>query len=209
MNILVFGASGKTGHELVRQGLLQGHYVTAFVRDPAKLTVKNDRLKVIRGDVKDLVAVSSAMKDQDAVLSALGVSKPLKSDPVVIEGIRNIIAVMEQTNVKRFIYLSFMAVGEGRKDGGFLMKNIIARIVRHEIADHAEKEKLIKATQLDWTIVHAPKLTNGSKKGIYRTGEAIKPRTFLPTLSRADLADFMLKQLTERTFLFKPVRVMY
>jgi len=209
MNILVFGASGKTGHELVRQGLLQGHYVTAFVRNPGKLTVKNDRLRVVQGDVKDLAAVSSAMKDQDAVLSALGVSKPLKSDPLVIEGIRNIIAAMGQMNVKRFIYLSFMAVGEGRKDGGFLMKNIIARIVRHEITDHAEKEQLIKASQSEWTIVHAPKLTNGSKKGIYRTGEIIKPKTFLPTLSRADVADFMLKQLTDRTFLCKTVRVMY
>jgi putative NADH-flavin reductase len=209
MNILVFGASGKTGHELVKQGLSEGHYVTAFVRKPEKLTVKNDRLRVVQGDVKDPAAVASAMKDQDAILSALGVSKPLKSDPVVIEGIKNIIAAMEQLHIKRFIYLSFMAVGEGRKDGGFLMKNIIARIVRHEIADHAEKEQLIKATQLDWTIVHAPKLTNGSKKGIYRTGETIKPKFFLPTLSRADVADFMLKQLTDRTFLFKTVRVMY
>src|SRR5690349_2998072 len=118
MNILVFGASGKTGHELVQQGLLQGHSVTAFVRDPAKLTVKNDRLKVVKGDVKDPAAVASAMKNQDAVLSALGVSKPLKSDPVVIEGIRNIIRAMQQMNVKRFIYLSFMAVGEGRKNTG-------------------------------------------------------------------------------------------
>jgi nucleoside-diphosphate-sugar epimerase len=101
----------------------------------------------------------------------LGVSKPLQSDPVVIEGIRNIIAAMEQTNVKRFIYLSFMAVGEGRKDGGFLVKNIIARIVRHEIADHFQKEQLIKASQLEWTIVHAPKLTNGAKKDIYRPGK--------------------------------------
>ena len=116
---------------------------------------------------------------------------------------------MEQTNVKRFIYLSFMAVGEGRKDGGFLVKNIIARIVRHEIADHFQKEQLIKASQLEWTIVHAPKLTNGAKKDIYRTGETIKPKTFLPTLSRADLAGFMLKQLTDKTFLLKTVRVMY
>lgn len=208
MNILVFGASGKTGHEIVQQGLHQGHYVTAFVRNPAKLTITNDRLKVVQGNVKDPAAVAAAVKNQDAVLSALGVSKPLKSDPVVIEGIRNIIAAMEQMNVKRFIYLSFMAVGEGRKDTGFLMKNVIARIVRHEIADHAEKERLVKATQLDWTIVHAPKLTNGSKKGIYRTGENIKPKAFLPTLSRADVADFMLKQLTDRTFLFKTVRVM-
>ena len=209
MHILVFGASGKTGHELVRQGLVQGHHVTAFVRNPEKLTVKNDKLRVVQGDVKDLAAVTSAIRDQDAVLSALGVSKPLKSDPVVIEGIRNIITALEHMNVKRFIYLSFMAVGEGRKDGGFLMKNIIARIVRHEIADHAEKEQLIKASQSEWTIVHAPKLTNGSKKGAYRTGETIKPKAFLPTLSRADLADFMLKQLTDRTFLFKTVRVMY
>lgn len=87
MNLLVFGASGSAGHELVRQSLEQGHVVTAFVRNPAKLTVKHQNLKAFQGDVKDIVPVERAVTGQGAVLCALGVSRPLKRDPVVVEGI--------------------------------------------------------------------------------------------------------------------------
>lgn len=209
MNILIFGASGNTGRELVRQALSEGHNVTAFVRTTGKLTVTHDRLKIIQGNVKDYSSVENAIKNQEAILSALGVSKPLNNDPVVIEGIKNIIKAMEQVNVKRFIYLSFLAVGDGRNDAGFIIKNIISRVVRNEIADHEAKEHLINSSTLEFTIVRPPKLTNGSKKGHYRSGENIKAESIFPVMSRADVADFMLKQLTDKTFLRKAVRIMY
>ena len=210
MNILIFGASGKTGLELVRQGLLQEQQITAFVRNPEKISpIKLDRLKIVQGDVKDFNSVAAAVKNQDVVISALGVSQPLKNDPVVIEGIRNIIKAMQEMKVNRLIYLSFIAVGEGRKNAGFLIKNIVSRIVRHEIADHKEKERLIRSSQLEWTIIHPPKLTNNPGKNNYRTGENIKANKFLPTLSRVDLADFMLKQVTDKTYIHKTPRILY
>lgn len=209
MNILIFGASGHTGQELVAQALSDSHNVTAFVRTPGKLTITHERLKVIEGNVKDYNTVENAIKNQEAVLSTLGVSKQLKNDPIVIEGIKNIIKAMEQVNVRRFIYLSFLAVGDGRKDAGFVIKNIISRIVHNEITDHEEKERLINSSSLEFTIVRPPKLTNGLKKGLYRSGEIIKAKSILPTMSRSDVADFMLKQLTDKTFLRKAVRIMY
>jgi putative NADH-flavin reductase len=209
MNTLIFGASGQTGQVLVAQALSEGHNVTAFVRTPGKLTVTHERLKLIHGDVKDYIAVENALRNQNAVLSALGVSVKLKKDPVVVEGIKNIIQAMERLNVKRLIYLSFLAVGQGRKDAGVVIKNIVSRIVRNEIEDHAEKEHLITTSNLDWTIVSPPKLTNDKKKGAYRSGETIKPKSILPTMSRADVADFMIKQITDYTYLRKKARVMY
>ncbi len=210
MNILIFGASGKTGLELVRQGLLQEHQVTAFVRNPDKLSIMHlDRLKIIQGDVKDFDSVSAAIKNQDVVISALGASQPLKNDPVLIEGVRNIITAMQEINVKRLIYLSFIGVGAGRKDAGFLIKNIISRILRKQIEDHAEKERMIQNNQLEWTIIHPPKLTNDPGKNNYRTGENIKANQFLPTLSRVDLADFMLKQAKDKNFIHKTARILY
>ena len=209
MHILIFGASGAAGHELVRQGLNQGHAVTAFVRDPAKLVLREGNLSVVQGDVKDYSTIERVLGGHDAVLSALGVSAPLKKDPIVIEGIGNIIRAMERSVVKRLVYLSFLAVGEGRKDSGFLMKHLISRIVHNELEDHKEKEKLITSSQLEWTIVRAPKLTNGSARGVYRTGEDIKVQSLLPTMSRADVADFMLRQLTDRTYLHKTPRILY
>ncbi|MBI1803521.1 MAG: SDR family oxidoreductase [Ignavibacteriae bacterium] len=209
MNILIFGASGATGHELVKQSLAKGHAVTAFVRNPEKLAIKHQSLKSVQGDVKDYPSVEAAVKGQDAVLSALGVSRPLKSDPVVIDGVRNIVKAMEQNNVRRLIYLSFIGVTESRKDAGFMLKHIISRIVRNEIADHEEKEKLVRASALEWTIVRPPKLTNGNAVGVYRSGEEIKAHSLLPTMSRADVADFMLRQLTEKAFIHKSPRIMY
>lgn len=84
MNLLLFGASGATGHEIVKQAMAQGHHVTAFVRDPVKLTIKHEWLKLVQGNVKDFSSVDAAVKGHDVVLSALGVSQPLKSDPELL-----------------------------------------------------------------------------------------------------------------------------
>ncbi|MBK8504785.1 MAG: SDR family oxidoreductase [Saprospiraceae bacterium] len=203
-----FGASGKTGKELVRQALSVGHTVTAFVRTPEQLNETHEKLTIIQGNVVDYAVVENVIKNQDAVLSVLGVSKPLKKDPVVVEGIRNIIKAMEKENVKRFIYLSLLGVGGG-SDADFMTKNIISRIVGNEIADHEEKESLINSSLLSFTIVRPPKLNNGLKKGLCRSGEAIKATSILPTMSRADVAYFLLKQLSTKTFLRKTVRIMY
>ncbi|MBI1805570.1 MAG: SDR family oxidoreductase [Ignavibacteria bacterium] len=209
MNILIFGASGATGNELVRQSLREGHTVTAFVRHPAKLSIRHNNLKLVQGDVKDYSSVELVVKGQNAVLSTLGVSTPLKRDAIVVDGIRNIIHAMEQSGVKRFIYLSFLGVKESRKDSGFLINHVISRIVRNEIMDHEEKEHLIASSRLDWIIVRPPKLTNGPQTGVYRSGEEIKAGSLLPTMSRADVAEFMLRQLASEEFVRKAVRVMH
>ena len=209
MKILIFGASGATGHELVKKALEQNHYVTAFVRDLSKLPLTHNNLKFVHGDVKDYAAVREGIKDQDAVLSVLGASTPFKKDPILIKGVKNIIRSMQELNVKRFIYLSFIGVSESRKDAGFVINHILAPLLHAAVADHEEKENLIKASNLEWTIVRPPKLTNGSPKGTYRSGEDIKPKSLVPTLSRADLADFLLNQLTDKTFFGKAPRIMY
>lgn len=209
MNILVFGASGNTGKDLVKKALAEGYLVTAFLRSTAKMKFSNEHLKIVQGNVKDYALVEQAMDNQDAVISVLGVSKPLKKDPIVIEGIKNIIKAMEVKNIKRLVYLSFIGVSESRKDSGFMIKHIISRIVHNEIEDHEEKESLIKTSNLEWTIVRPPKLKNGLQKGTYRYGEDIKTSSFFPIMTRSDVADFILKQLSDNTFLRKVARVMY
>ena len=104
MNLLIFGASGKTGHELVRQSLDQGHKVTAFVRHPSKLSITHDQLTIIQGDVIHYPMVDQAVKGHDIVLSALGASNPFKLDQVVINGFGNIIRAMELHDKQRLIY---------------------------------------------------------------------------------------------------------
>jgi putative NADH-flavin reductase len=209
MNILIFGASGATGHNLVTQALKQGHFVTAFVRDPSKLQLKHANIRIFKGNVGDYHRVDDAMKNQDAVISALGASSPLKHDLTLIKGIQNSVTAMMRQNVKRFIYQSFLGVKENRSELGFLINSFIPFILKNVISDHEAKEDIIFKSTLDWTIVRCSMLTNGSFTGRYRDGEDLRSSSLLPTISRADVADFMLKQITEKKYLHKKPRIMY
>jgi putative NADH-flavin reductase len=209
MRLLVFGASGKVGQELVRQALVREHSVTAFVRTPGKLKTTHPLLRVIEGDVADDDAVAAAVPGHDAVVSALGVGKPLQHDPDVVSGVQRIIRVMEANGVRRFVYLSFVGVRESRHSVGFILRHIAPIPLRHEIADHEEKEAIIRASTLDWTIVRPPTLTNGARTGTYRDGEQIASWKPVPLLSRADVADFMLQELEHPQYVRQAPRLMH
>lgn len=195
MRLLIFGASGQSGRELVRQALERGHAVTAFVRQPSGIPSAHPKLRVIQGDVGDPSAVTAALPNHDAVVSALGVGTPLKHDPTVVAGIQHIVQGMEAQGPRRLLYLSFIGVRESRAAVGFVLRYIAPIPLRAEIADHEAKERLVRASNLDWTIVRPPKLTAGPPTGRYRVGEAVRTWAPIPTLSRADLADFMLREL--------------
>ena len=206
--LLVLGASGGTGREIVSQALERGLQVTAFVRERERLAVPQENLRIVQGDVAYRSCVAAAVAGQDAVISALGVGKPLRHDAAVVDGIRNVIQAMHDQGLRRFIYLSFIGVGDSWKDAGWLLR-IVARLpLRCEVGDHESKEQLIRASRLDWTIVKAPKLTNGPYTGTYRTGEGIAARSALPALSRADVADFMLSQIVDTTYVRRAPRLL-
>jgi putative NADH-flavin reductase len=173
MRILVFGASGRTGREVVRQALARDHAVTAFVRAPTKLRDSHPRLGVVEGDVGDAAAVRRAVPDHDVVVSTLGVGVPLKHDPAVIAGIHHIVAAMREAGVVRLIYQSFIGVAGSRAAVGFILRYLAPLPLREEIADHEAKEAIVRASGTDWTIVRPPKLTDGSVTGSYRVGEDV------------------------------------
>lgn len=197
MRILVFGASGQTGSEFVRQAVQRQHAVTAFSRQPSKMASLESAIRLVEGNVNDAEAVSSSVRGQDAVVSFLGVSKPLSPDPDVVTGIGHIVGAMQALDVRRFIYMSFIGVSESRNAVGFVLRRVAPVPLRHEIADHEAKEALVRQSTLDWTIVRPPKLTNGVLTGQYRTGERIRTWHPLPLLSRADVAHFVLGELDE------------
>jgi putative NADH-flavin reductase len=208
MKILVFGASGATGHNLVSQAVEKGHHVRAFVRDPSKLRIENNNLNVFQGDVSNYQQVEDAVKDQEAVISALGASTPFKRNFTLIKGIENIVEAMTKVHVERLVYQSFLGVKENRKEMGFLLDHIIAILLKSSIQDHEVKENIITTSNLQWTIVRCPTLTNGPLTGKYIDGERIQSASILPSLSRADVADFMLKELQEKKYIRKKPRIM-
>jgi putative NADH-flavin reductase len=208
MNILVFGASGQTGREVVREALARSHSVTAFVRDPGKLSITRTALRVIRGDIGDGAAVAQALPGHDAVVSTLGVGVPLAHDDAVINGVKNIVQAMQAAKMRRLIYQSFIGVSESRAAVGFILRFIAPLPLRHEIADHETKEALIKASGLDWTIVRPPKLTNGPRSSGYRAGEDLSTWVPVPMLSRVDVAHFIVSELEAPKFLQKAPRLL-
>jgi len=207
MRILVFGASGHTGHEVVRQALARQHAVTAFVRRPEKLQVQHDHLTVATGDVGDAAAVRRAVGGHDVVVSTLG-TVGLRHDQVLIDGVGHIVAAMGEAGVKRLIYQSFIGVAESRAAVGVIMRFIAPIPLRDQIRDHEAKEAIVKASQTDWTIVRPPKLTDGPATGAYRAGEDITTRAPMPTLSRADVAAFIVREIEQPAYVRKMPRLL-
>jgi putative NADH-flavin reductase len=197
MKILVFGATGPTGQQIIRQGLELGHEITAFVRDPGRLHAKHPNLSVITGDVLDSKSVLIAVQGHDLIMSALGNGKSLKGE-VFSLGIKNIVDAMKKCNIKRIIVMSAFGVGDSLNRVPFLPKILYKTLLKRTFADKEIGEKYLKQSNLDWTLVHAVILTNGSKSGIYKSGEIISVGAF-PKISRADVADYMLKLVSDKT----------
>ena len=208
MRILIFGASGATGHNLISQGLEQGHVISAFVRDPAKLKIKGERLRIFQGNVSDYQQVENSIREQDAVISALGASNPIKRDYVLIKGIENIVGAMSKFRINRIVYQSFLGVKENRAELGFIVNRVLPLLLAGSIKDHEVKEGIITNSALQWTIVRCPTLTNGPLTKAYRDGEHIRPALMVGFLSRADVADFMLRELRDPRYIHKKPRIL-
>ncbi len=201
--IAIFGATGATGRRLVEQALEQGIEVTAFVRNPARLEVTNDKLSVVKGDVLSPKDVDKAIRGQEAVLSALGV-KPGRR-PICAQGIKNIIDSMNKNHVSRLVVESAYGARDSKK--GTYAK-LFCFFLRSVMKDKNEMEKIIEESNLDWIAVRPTILTNGLKTGTYKTGKEVKVKGF-PKISRADVADFMLKLLNENNYLNQFLTITY
>ena len=207
MKLVIFGSTGSIGHQLVVQALEQGHTVTAFARNPAKLELEHANLTVVRGDALDSASVERAVDGQDAVLCALGAGA---KGMIRSEGTRRIVRAMEKAGVSRLVCLSTLGVGDSRANLSFFWKHIMfGLLLRRAYADHASQEDHVTESRLDWTIVRPGAFTDGNRTGVYRHGFAGTDRTIKGRISRADVADFMLKQLEDRTYLHETPGLSY
>lgn len=202
MKIVIFGASGKTGSLLTQQALAEGQQVTAYVRKPDSLRLQNPNLKVITGNLNDTARLKEAIAGSDAVLSTLGSGSLTKHSHEIIAGINHIITIMEKEGVKRLIYLSSMGAGESRKFMGPLIRFFIAGIMLHvPLADHTANENRIAKSKLHWTLIRPVGLTNGPKTGRLKHGNKNIILKGTPQISRANVASFMLEQVTDTRYL--------
>ncbi|TLZ81842.1 MAG: SDR family oxidoreductase [Methanobacteriota archaeon] len=209
VNLVVFGATGETGRWIADRAVQAGHEVTAFVRDPGRMHIVHDRVKVVRGDVLDAASADGAIAGQDAVLSALG-SSARNPAPVLSTGVRHILDAMERHHVRRIVALS--AAGALGESAGFLFGNLGLRIFRMWLPEvYREHRKMLVELQprdVDWTAVRAVLLTNATPKGRYRVAVEGIPRWGF-RISRADVAEFMVRQLTSDEFVRKMPAIAY
>lgn len=202
MRLLVIGASGGTGRQLVIQALERSHDVTAFVRSQSRLGLQHARLHFATGDVLDYAAVEAAVRGQDAVLSALGHKQWFRPTRILSEGTRNIVRAMEACGVRRFISETSLGVGSSWGRLGLLYTLIVIPfILPFYYWDKGRQEAVIRESPLDWIIVRPGILTDGPKRGAYRHGPRVGHWLRSLRISRADVADFMLNQLTDNTHL--------
>lgn len=210
MKLIIFGSTGGTGRQVVRQALEQGHDVTAFVRSPEKLNQKHEKLQVVKGNALDFASVERAIQGQDAVLCTLGLPAIMDKSNLRANGTKNIIRAMEKTGVKRFICQSTAGVGDSSDTLPFLMKYLIVPFMLRRVwADHEIQENYIKNSQLDWIIGRPAALTDGERTGSYQHGFTADNKTVTSKISRADTADFMLKQLADNNYLHKTPCISY
>ncbi|MCX6028503.1 MAG: SDR family oxidoreductase [Chloroflexi bacterium] len=208
MKLLVFGATGGTGRQFVDQALAQGHQVTAFVRRPEALAVQHPNLTIIQGDITDKDAVRRAPPGHEVVISALGT----RGGPAVLpEGTRNILEAMRETGIRRSLWVSSFGAGDSLKQMSWLARNLIVKgFLRQAIEEKNAQERIIMESGGDWIIARPGGLTDGPVTGAYQCiTKDSKAKISRPAISRADVADFMLKNLTDGRYVRQAVGLTY
>ncbi len=209
MKLTIFGSTGSVGRHLADQALEDGHEVTAFTRNREKIAQNHDNLQVVQGDVLNPVAVQDAINGRDAVLCALGM--PLRNrEKLRARGTMNIIQGMQETGVRRLVCLSGLGAGDSRELLPFHYKYLIfPLILRHVFADHEDQEGHVRRSHLDWVLARPGNFSKGARTGSYRHGFTAGDRPSALKISHADVADFMLKQLSDDTYLHRAASLSY
>ena len=194
--VLIVGATGGTGRQLVTQALERGHDVTALVRDRSRLPIEHPRLTVVQGDVLDPASVDAAVRGQDAVLSALGHKRFFGPTRILSEGTRNLLRAMDTHGVSRLVCETSLGIGDSAgRMGLYYTLFVIPVILPFYFWDKARQERLIAASATEWVIVRPGMLISSDQRRVLRSGRGVG--SFLRTVrvSRVDVAGFMLDQL--------------
>ena len=210
MKILVLGASHGTGALCVKSALAKGHSVTAFSRTPAKLDVTHPALTKVAGDFHDAASVRSAVAGHDAVIICVSPNSlgAIKEKPDYFSrGTKYCIDAMKEHGVKRLVVLSAHGVGESKPEASWFQRTfLIGGLLKGFFRDHDVQERMTQESGLDFVIARPMRLTNGKAKGKYvrRTTELISVPA---TISRADVADFMVEACESTTLVGKRVQL--
>lgn len=209
--VVVFGATGGTGRQLVRQALDAGRRVRALARRPDALDVRHPDLDVVAGDVLAPEDVRRVVRPGDRVVSALGIGHSRAATTVYSRGTANVLSAMAHADVRRLVCLSTCGLEAGSAAAPLqrlVARQVLQRVLRRPYADMTEMESLVRGTGVDWTVVRAARLTDGRRTGRYRVGDAGTLRGSW-SISRADLAEYLLRSLHDPDPVRRTVEIAY
>ena len=210
INVLVFGASGKTGRIIVKKLLRQGYNVKAFVRNKRKISnIRHNKFSVVQGDIGNYQLVEDAVKDADIIVSALGNLKILPNR-IISNGVSNIIRAMKLHGKSRLIFLSSLGVGDSKGQLGLIYNLIYLPTFLHSVfRDKERQEKLIHDSGLLWTIIRPAQFLPFPLPLRYRICVMPSRPRILPVMSRLHTADFMVKECANNQYMQKNVALGY
>jgi putative NADH-flavin reductase len=200
--IAVFGATGDTGKQIVEQALQAGYEVVAYARNPSKLNVSNEHLTVIQGELSDAALIETVLRGCGAVLSALGPRGGSKNKPLT-QGMRNIIEAMKKQGVSRLIITSTLSAKDAKDKPDLRTKamvNLVKTTMHAAYEDIVNVAEIVRSSDLEWTILRLALLNNKPKSGKVKAGY-VGTGEVGTQISRADIADFMLKQIEDKKYL--------
>lgn len=210
MHLAIFGSTGPTGRALVAQALDRGHDVMAFARDPAAVDATSARLQAVRADVLDEASFDGVLNGVDAVLSAIG-GHGRQPTTLYSEGAANIRDAMQQAGVRRFVGISALPVTPRTEFGPaerWIIIPVLSMFFGETYADMTRMEQVLRASDLDFTIMRPPQLTNKRATGKYRTAIDQHLRR-ARKISRADLATEMLRVIPDEQTIRATVTLAY
>lgn len=204
MKVLVIGAAGKTGRAVVEQAVAAGHQVTAFVHQADEYEVSD--VRVIEGDATDSVAMDAAVSGQEAVLDTIGGKTPYKATTLESSAANTIIAAMQRNGVRRLVVTSMLGEGDSEANATMYERLLVSTLLRGADKDKAAMESAVEASGLDWVILRPAILTDDPAKGNVRVFDA-ETGEKAQKITRADLAAFMLSQLSSNEYLHQAVTI--
>lgn len=209
MKVLILGATGTIGRLAVRRMIDDGHAVTAFARHPEKLALRHDNLTLLAGDATDADAVADAVRGQDAVVITVGAGKS-RSGTVRSQTTMNAIQAMQMHGVRRLICQSTLGAHESWSNLNFFWKRIMfGALLAPVFRDHELQESLVRASGLDWTIVRPSAFTDRPVRGRLKEGIAPGERRLALKIPRAEVAEFLRRQLSEARYRHRAVGISY
>ena len=201
MKVLVLGATGGTGREILREAIAQGHSVVALVRSRGKAEGLAGA-ELVEGDARDESVLSRALIGCDAAISSLGTPmSPFKEVTLLSTATRALVRAMDGAKIRRLVCITGLGAGDSRGHGGFVFDTLIMPLfLRKVYADKDRQEAIVRASDLDWVLVRPVVLNDKPAKGSVRAQTDLS-NIHGGTIARADVAKFVVQQLTDDKWL--------